>query len=157
MLIHFVLHGKTDDSYLKEGILKYTKRIKHYISFNELIIPALKSTKNLNYEEIKQKEGELLLSKLKPSDTLVLLDEKGVQFSSLEMAEYMQKWMNQSLKNIFFVVGGAYGFSDEVYQRANFKLSLSKMTFSHQMIRLLFAEQLYRAFTILNNEPYHHE
>ncbi len=157
MNIKLILHGKTDDAYLQEGISKYTKRLKHYFSFSEVIIPALKNAKRLRFQDIKQKEGELLLSKVKSTDTLVLLDENGRTFSSEEFSVFLQKQMNQSVKSLVFVVGGPYGFSDDVYKRANFKLSLSKMTFSHQMIRLLFVEQIYRAFTILNNEPYHHK
>ncbi|MBN1651602.1 MAG: 23S rRNA (pseudouridine(1915)-N(3))-methyltransferase RlmH [Bacteroidales bacterium] len=157
MDIKLILLGKTEESYLQEGILKYSKRLKHYISFSELVIPALKNTKTLSIQEIKQKEGELLLAKLKPTDTLVLLDENGTMFSSMEFSDFLQKQMNQSVRSLVFVVGGPYGFSQDAYQRANHKLSLSKMTFSHQMIRLLFIEQIYRAFTILNNEPYHHE
>lgn len=157
MDIKLILHGKTDESFLQEGILKYSKRLKHYISFSELIIPALKNAKSISFQEIKQKEGELLLAKIQPADILVLLDERGNTFSSVEFSAFLQKQMNQSIKSLVFVVGGPYGFSNEVYQRANHKLSLSKMTFSHQMVRLLFVEQIYRAFTILNNEPYHHE
>lgn len=157
MDIKLMLLGKTEESYLQEGILKYSKRLKHYISFSDLVIPALKNAKRLSFQEIKQKEGDLLLAKIKPTDTLVLLDENGGVFSSIEFSAFLQKQMNQSIKSLVFVVGGAYGFSNEVYQRANYKLSLSRMTFSHQMIRLLFVEQLYRSFTILNNEPYHHE
>ena len=157
MDIKLILHGKTEDTYLQEGISKYTKRLKHYISFSEIVIPALKNTKKLRFQDIKQKEGVLLLTKVKSTDTLVLLDERGLSFSSKEFSSFLQKQMNQSVKSLVFVVGGAYGFSDEVYKRANYKLSLSKMTFSHQMIRLLFIEQIYRAFTILNNEPYHHK
>lgn len=157
MEIKLILHGKTDEAYLIEGITKYTKRLKHYISFSELLIPALKNTKRLRFQDIKQKEGELLLAKIKSTDTLVLLDEKGRSFSSEEFSDFLQKQMNQSIKSLVFVVGGPYGFSNEIYNRANHKLSLSKMTFSHQMIRLLFVEQIYRAFTILNNEPYHHK
>lgn len=157
MDIKLILHGKTEDAYLLEGISKYTKRLKHYISFSELLIPALKNTKRLRFQDIKQKEGGLLLAKVKPTDMLVLLDENGRSFSSEEFSGFLQKQMNQSVKSLVFVVGGPYGFSDEVYKRANHKLSLSKMTFSHQMIRLLFVEQIYRAFTILNKEPYHHK
>lgn len=157
MDIKLVLHGKTEDAYLQEGISKFAKRLKHYISFSELLIPALKNTKKLRFQDIKQKEGELLLSKIKSTDTIVLLDEKGRSFSSVEFSNFLQKQMNQSIKSLVFVIGGPYGFSDEVYKRANHKISLSKMTFSHQMIRLLFIEQIYRAFTILNNEPYHHK
>jgi len=157
MDIKLMLLGKTEESYLQEGILKYSKRLKHYISFSDLVIPALKNAKRLSFQEIKQKEGGLLLAKIKPTDTLVLLDENGDVFSSKEFSAFLQKQMNHSIKSLVFVVGGAYGFSNDVYQRANYKLSLSRMTFSHQMIRLLFVEQLYRSFTILNSEPYHHE
>lgn len=157
MDIKLFLHGKTEDAYIQEGVSKYSKRLKRYISFSEHIISALKNTKSLSFQEVKQKEGELLLAKLKDSDTVILLDDKGVSYSSLEFSDFLQKQMNQSTKSLVFVVGGSYGFSEEVYSRANSKLSLSKMTFSHQLIRLLFIEQIYRAFTILNNEPYHHE
>ncbi len=157
MDIKLFLHGKTEDAYIQEGVLKYSKRLKRYISFSEHIIPALKNTKSLSFQEIKQKEGEMLLAKLKDSDTVILLDDKGVSFSTLDFSDFLQKQMNQSTRSLVFVVGGPYGFSKDVYSRANSKLSLSKMTFSHQMIRLLFVEQIYRAFTILKNEPYHHE
>ncbi len=157
MDIKLILHGKTEEEYLREGISKYSKRLRHYISFSELVIPALKNMKTISLQEIKQKEGELLLDRIKSNDILVLLDEKGKVFSSIEFSVFLQKRMNQSVKCLVFVIGGAYGFSEEVYKRTNYKLSLSKMTFSHQMIRLLFVEQVYRAFTILSNEPYHHE
>lgn len=157
MDIKLILHGKTEEAYLQEGVSKYSKRLKRYISFSEQLIPALKNAKSLSFQEIKQKEGDLLFTKIRDTDFVVLLDDKGNSFSSLEFSDFLQKQMNQSIKTLVFVVGGPYGFSDEVYKRANFKLSLSKMTFSHQMIRLLFVEQIYRAFTILNNEPYHHE
>lgn len=157
MDIKLILHGKTEDNYIQEGLSNYSKRLKRYITFSEHTIPALKNAKNLSFDEIKQKEGDLLLSKIKPTDTLVLLDEKGKMFTSLNFSAFLQKQMNLGLKSLVFVVGGPYGFSDQVYQRANHTLSLSKMTFSHQMIRLFFVEQVYRAFTILNNEPYHHE
>lgn len=157
MNIKLILHGKTEDAYLQEGILKYTKRLRRYFNYSELIIPALKNTKGLTFSEVKQKEGELLLSKINSSDLLVLLDEKGRSFTSAGFSNYFQKQMNQSTRNLVFVVGGPYGFSMDVYNRADDKISLSKMTFSHQMIRLLFVEQIYRAFSILKNEPYHHE
>lgn len=157
MNIKLILHGKTEDAYLQEGILKYTKRLRRYINYSELIIPALKNAKGLTFSEVKQKEGELLLSKINSSDLLVLLDEKGRSFTSVGFSNYFQKQMNQSTRNLVFVVGGPYGFSMDVYNRADDKISLSKMTFSHQMIRLLFVEQIYRAFSILKNEPYHHE
>ncbi len=157
MDIKLILHGKTEEAYLKEGISKYYRHLKRYISYSEIVIPALKNAKRLSFEEIKEKEGDLLLAKIKATNTLVMLDEKGKVLSSLEFSTFLQKKMNLSIKSLVFVVGGSYGFSDEVYQRANYKLSLSKMTFSHQMTRLIFVEQIYRAFTILNNEPYHHE
>jgi len=157
MDIKIILHGKTEEAYLQEGISKYIQRIKRYITFSELVIAPPKNSKSLNFHDIKIKEGELLLAKIKPTDMLILLDDKGTILDSVDFSEFLQKKMNQGVKNLVFVVGGSYGFSKEVYERANFKLSLSKMTFSHQIIRLLFVEQLYRAFTILNHEPYHHE
>ncbi|MBN2237124.1 MAG: 23S rRNA (pseudouridine(1915)-N(3))-methyltransferase RlmH [Bacteroidales bacterium] len=157
MDIKLILSGKTEDAYLQDGIEKYNNRIKRYITYSEIIIPALKNTKNLGFDEIKQKEGQLILSKLKPGDFVVLLDERGKIKSSKDFSSFLQKHMNQSTKSLVFIVGGPYGFSEEVYSKANYLLSLSKMTFSHQMIRLLFVEQIYRAFTILKNEPYHHE
>jgi len=157
MDIKLILHGKTEEAYLREGFAVYAKRLKHYISFTEEVIPALKNTRGLTFQEIKQKEGEQLLAKIKSSDTLVLLDEKGIEFRSVGFSNFLQKQMNASTKSLVFVIGGPYGFADDVYLRAQKKVSLSKMTFSHQMIRLLFIEQLYRAFTILKNEPYHHE
>jgi len=157
MEIKILLHGKTEEKYLQEGINKYLQRMARYIKIAEMVISPPKNAKSLSVFDIKQKEGEQLLAKLKPGDILILLDDKGMQFDSSDFAEFLQKQMNQSIKTLIFAVGGAFGFSNEVYSRANFKLSLSKMTFSHQIIRLIFAEQLYRAFTILNNEPYHHE
>lgn len=149
--------GKTDDSWVQEGLDKYTKRLGHYISFEFEVIPDLKNTKNLSQEQQKEKEGALILSKLKPTDKLVLLDEKGKEYSSLDFSKHLQQQMNSGIKRLVFVVGGPYGFSASVYAQAQGKLGLSKMTFSHQMIRPFIVEQLYRAFTILKNEPYHHE
>ncbi len=134
----------------------YIKRLGFYISFEILIIPDLKKTKSLTETQQKQKEGELLLKHLEPSDEVILLDEKGKSYSSVAFSEVLQKKMNSGIKNLVFIIGGPYGFSEEVYSRANGKISLSAMTFSHQMVRLFFIEQLYRAFTILKNEPYHH-
>ena len=149
--------GKTDDSWVQEGLDKYTKRLGHYISFELDIIPDLKNTKNLSEEQQKEKEGVLILNKLKPTDKLVLLDEKGKEHSSMDFSKYLQQQMNSGIKRLVFVIGGPYGFSPAVYAQAEGKLGLSKMTFSHQMIRPFFVEQIYRAFTILKNEPYHHE
>lgn len=156
MTIKLVCIGKTDKKELETLIKIYSDRLKHYIKFEFEIIPDLKKTKNLDENQQKLKEGELILSGIQNSDFMVLLDENGKQLSSESFSEYIQKRMNTGLKRLIFVIGGPYGFSDEVYQRADSKISLSKMTFSHQMVRLFFTEQLYRAFTILKNEPYHH-
>ena len=156
MTITLLAVGKTDQKQLIQLIDDYTKRLGFYINFKFEIIPDLKNAKNLNKIQQKEKEGELILKKIAKSDTLILLDENGKQLSSVAFSEYLQKHMNSGIKNLFFVIGGPYGFSNEIYQRANGKISLSKMTFSHQMVRLFFIEQLYRGFTILKNEPYHH-
>ena len=157
MKIKVLLIGKTDDKNLQLLIDKYQKRLGHYIRFEIEVIPDLKNAKNLSEKEQKEKEGALLLKKVGPSDQLWLLDEKGQEFRSLEFSKFIQRKMNAGIKQFILVIGGPYGFSDEVYRRAVGKLSLSKMTFSHQMIRLFLLEQIYRAFTILKNEPYHHE
>lgn len=157
MKIEFWIIGKTDKAYLKEGIEIYEKRIKRYLPFELQLIPDVKNAGKLAPEQLKLKEEKLILSKLKPEDYLILLDEKGKVFSSVEYATFIEKLLTQSHKRLIFQVGGAYGFSKAIYSRANAKLSLSKMTFSHQMIRLFFLEQTYRALTILNNEPYHNE
>ena len=149
--------GKTNATYLVEGEREYEKRLKHYTKFEEIIIPDVKQAGKLNERELKKKEGQLILAKLENSDHVILLDDKGRSYSSIELANLLQQKMNSGLKSLVFVVGGAYGFSDEVYQRAGLKLSLSKMTFSHQMVRLIFKEQLYRGFSILRGEKYHHE
>jgi len=149
--------GKTDDKRLQELIVEFQNRLKHYIKFEIEIIPDLKKVKNLSLDERKQKEGLLILNRIESTDQLILLDEKGHQFRSLEFSRFLQKKMNSGIKQVVFAIGGPYGFSDEVYQKAQGKVSLSKMTFSHQMIRLFMIEQLYRAFTILHNEPYHNE
>ena len=156
MTIKLVCIGKTDKKELDTLIKIYKDRLQHYIKFELEIIPDLKKVKNLDENQQKNKEGELILSGLQNSDFMVLLDENGKQFSSESFSEYIQKRMNTGLKRLIFVIGGPYGFSEEVYNRADSKISLSKMTFSHQMVRLFFTEQLYRAFTILKNEPYHH-
>ena len=147
--------GKTNVNFLKDGENEYDQRIKHYINFEQLIISDVKNTKNRSSAEIKIKEGQQILSKISSSDCVVLLDEKGKQFSSKEFSNFLTKKILKSTKYLVFVVGGAFGFSDEVYKRADYKLSLSKMTFTHQMIRMVFKEQLYRAFTIIKGEKYH--
>lgn len=156
MKITLLLIGKTTDNHLQALIEEYQKRLQHYTAFDIQIIPELKNAKNMPQEEQKQREGELILKIINPSDQLILLDERGKEFRSINFAQQLNKWLNTG-KNLVFVVGGPYGFSKAVYDRADQMLSLSQMTFSHQMIRLLFTEQLYRAFTILHNEPYHHE
>lgn len=157
MKITLIAIGKTDDSYILEGIDKYLKRLKHYIKFELVIIPDLKNTKNLSEDEQKSKEAELFFKQILNTDQLVVLDERGVESSSLQFADFINKRMIGSVQNLVFLIGGPYGFDQSIYQRANYKISLSKMTFSHQMIRLFFVEQVYRAFTILKGEPYHHE
>ena len=148
--------GKTDENWIQEGIDKYTKRLKHYVSFDFQPIPDIKNRKNLSENQQKEREGDLILRNLLPSDYLILLDENGSHYSSEKFAQFLQKKMNAGVKRLVFVIGGPYGFSPTVYYKANYQLSVSKMTFSHQMIRPFFVEQLYRSFTILNNEPYHH-
>ncbi len=157
MTIKLLAIGKTDNNQLQSLIDDYQKRLGHYISFDFEIIPDLKNTKHLSESLQKQKEGELILSKLKPSDVLILLDENGKQYDSIAFANYLQKHMNSGIKQLVLTIGGPYGFSENIYKKAQAKLSLSKMTFSHQMIRLFVIEQLYRGFTILKNEPYHHK
>ena len=157
MKITLILNGKTDDDYLLTGISAYEKRLKHYIPFETVVIPALKNTKALSIEQQKEKEGELLFKEIQSTDRLILLDEGGKEYNSVDFSGFLQQQMNTGIKNLVFVVGGPYGFSDEVYKRANGKISLSRMTFSHQMVRLFFVEQLYRGMTILKNEPYHHQ
>lgn len=149
--------GKTADPRFGVLIDEYIQRTRYYLSFDMEVIPELRNTKNLSQEQQKEKEGELILRALAPGDYVVLLDEHGREFRSVEFAQWMQKKMNFVPKRLVFIVGGPYGFSQAVYQKANEKISLSKMTYSHQMIRMIFAEQIYRAMTILNNEPYHHE
>lgn len=157
MKITLLSMGKTDEDFFAEGIDVYKKRLKRYISFETEMVPDIKNTKNLSEKEQKNLEGEVLLKRLQESDYVILLDDKGKSYKSTEFAQFIEKKMHFVPKRLVFVIGGAYGFSDAVYARANEKLSLSKMTFTHQMVRLVFVEQLYRAFTILNNEPYHHE
>ena len=157
MNIKLLAIGKTDNKALQSLIDDYTKRLSFYIKFDLEIIPVLKNVKNLSESQQKEKEGELILSKLNPTDQLILLDENGGTFSSIAFSDYLQKKMNSGAKTLVFVIGGPYGFSEEIYQKAQGKISLSLMTFSHQMVRLFFIEQLYRRFTILRNEPYHHQ
>ena len=157
MKIKLLAIGKTDDKNLIALITMYQKRLKHYINFDLEIIPDIKKAKNLTENQQKEKEGDLILQQLSPTDVLVLLDEKGQEFRSIQFSKFLQKKMNSGIKQLVLVIGGPYGFSDAVYQKAQGKIALSKMTFSHQMIRLFVVEQLYRAFTILKNEPYHHE
>ena len=157
MTIKLIAIGKTDNNNLQTLIADYQKRLGHYVRFEFEIIPDLKKVKHLSESQQKDKEGELILSKTQKSDVLILLDENGKQMDSVAFANYLQKHLNSGIKNLIFVIGGPYGFSEAVYQRANSKLGLSKMTFSHQMVRLFFIEQLYRGFTILKNEPYHHK
>lgn len=151
-----ILIGKTQNRDFDNGITDYIKRINHYMPLEVEVIPELKNTKNISENQQRQKEGSLLLKRLQPSDTLVLLDEHGTEFRSLNFASWLQNKKN-TVRRLVFAIGGPYGFDQEVYQRANEKISLSRMTFSHQMVRLVFTEQLYRACTIINGEPYHHE
>lgn len=157
MNIDLVMIGKTDSRAVDELIETYRKRINFYVKFGVVTLPDLKNTKNLSVAEQKKLEGEMLLRQLSAGDYVVLLDERGEELRSIEFAAWLQKRMNGSTRRLCFAIGGPYGFSDAVYQRADRLLSLSRMTFSHQLIRVLFTEQLYRGFTILNNEPYHHE
>lgn len=157
MKITLLTVGKTEDAYLREGIDKYTKRLKHYTRLEVIDLPELKNTKALTQEQQKLKEAELILKRIAVTDHVVLLDEKGHEFTSKQFAAYLDKKAITSTTNLIFIVGGPYGFDQSVYARANDQLSLSRMTFSHQMIRLFFTEQLYRAFSILKGEPYHHE
>jgi len=157
MKICLLVIGKTDEDYLQNGLGIFMKRIPHYILFEMKIIPDIKNSKNLSEEQQKDKEGELILQQILSSDELFLLDEQGIEATSVDFARFLEKKMLSGIKRLVFVIGGPYGFSTTVYARANGKISLSKMTFSHQMVRLIFAEQLYRAFTILKGEPYHHQ
>ena len=156
MTIQLIAVGKADQKELQHLIDVYVSRLKHYVSFDINIIPDIKNSKNLSESQQKLKEGVLILKQIIPSDILILLDENGKSYDSIAFSNYLQKQMLSGQKQLVFVIGGPYGFSEEVYQRANGKISLSKMTFSHQMIRLFMVEQLYRGFSILKNEPYHH-
>ncbi len=157
MKIKLIMIGKTDSGWIDDGLGAYIKRLSHYINFSVTEIPDLKNTASLSRDVIKSREGEALLKNISQGDHVVLLDERGREFSSAEWASRLNDRISHFSGNMVFVIGGPYGFSDDVYARANEKLSLSKMTFSHQMVRVIFAEQLYRAFTIIKGEPYHHE
>ena len=157
MKITLLSVGKTSFGYLQEGMDLYVKRLKHYVPFEYKEIPYPKLGKNPAEQAVKDAEGKLILKGVQPGDSLVLLDERGKSFTSPQFAQFLQKKMNSGVKNLIFVIGGAYGFSDEVYERADQKVSLSDMTFSHQMVRLFALEQIYRGFTILKGEPYHHQ
>ena len=157
MNIKLLAVGKSDNPALQQLIDMYEKRLSYYINFELQLLPDIKNSKSLSEEQQKAKEGELILGNVASSHHLILLDERGKELTSVAFADELQKKMNAGIKQLTFVIGGPYGFSKEVYDRANGKLSLSKLTFSHQMIRLFFVEQLYRAFTILRNEPYHHQ
>ena len=157
MKIELAVIGKTSICYLKQGIDEYIKRLKHYVPFEIKYIDDIKNTKNISEDQQKRTEGAKILSLLDKSDFVVLLDEHGKEYTSMQYSSYIQKRMLSGAKKVVFVIGGPYGFSQEVYDRANDKISFSKMTFNHEMIRLIFTEQLYRAYTIINHEPYHHE
>lgn len=157
MKITLLTVGKTDRDWVRQGLDIYVSRLKHYIPFSMVEIPELKNVSALSKEQIKSKEGELILKNIRPADDLILLDEHGREYTSVELAKVIQEKISYAGKDMVFVIGGAYGFSLDVYSRANSRISLSKMTFSHQMVRAIFAEQLYRAFTIMKGEPYHHE
>lgn len=156
MKLNLLFTGKTKIAYIEEGIADYLKRINHYINCKQIIVSDLKNTKNMSEAEIKRKEGENIIKAIPPANYVVLFDEKGKDFSSLQLSAFIDRKMLEG-KDICLIVGGAYGFSEDVYGRADFKMSLSKLTFSHQMIRMIIAEQIYRAFSILRNEPYHHQ
>lgn len=157
MNIKLLVISKTDIPYLQEGIEVYVKRLKHYVNFELEVIPALKDQKGASPEVVKEREALLLLKRLEGADSIVLLDEHGKEHTSVGFSQYLQKQMNAGVRSLVFVVGGAFGFAPSVYQTAHDKISLSQMTFNHQMVRLFFVEQLYRAFTILHHEPYHNE
>lgn len=157
MKITLLTVGKTDKDWVRQGMDIYVSRLKHYIPFSVVEIPELKNVSALTKDQIKTREGELILKNIRPTDDLVLLDERGKEYTSVELAKVIQDKISYVGKDIVYLIGGAYGFSDAVYQRADSKMSLSRMTFSHQMVRAIFVEQIYRAFTIMRGEPYHHE
>lgn len=157
MNIKLIVVSKTDEKYLQQGIDIYVSRLKHYVNFEMVVIPALKDQKGASPDDIKEREATLLLKQLEKCDRVVLLDEHGTEHTSVGFSQFLQKQMNAGVRNLAFVVGGAFGFAPSVYSAAGDKISLSKMTFNHQMVRLFFLEQLYRAFTIIRHEPYHNE
>lgn len=157
MKITMLTVGQTEKNWIKEGLDVYVSRLKHYCAFSVNEIPELKNVSSLSREQIRKKEGELVLKAVRDSDEVILLDEHGMEYSSTGFAEALERKISLGGRDIVFVIGGAYGFSEEVYRRSNSSISLSKMTFSHQMVRTIFAEQLYRAFTIMKGQPYHHE
>ncbi|MCT4671762.1 MAG: 23S rRNA (pseudouridine(1915)-N(3))-methyltransferase RlmH [Prolixibacteraceae bacterium] len=157
MKVTFLVIGKTDQKYLQEGIKIFEKRLGHYLPYEMKIIPDIKNNRKLSENQQKEKEGELILQQVQNSDTLILMDERGEMYDSIQFSKFIEKKMVMGTRNLFFVIGGPYGFSPKVYERCDGKISLSRMTFSHQMVRLIFVEQLYRAMTILKNEPYHHQ
>ncbi len=157
MKVCLLVIGKTDASCIREGIAEYEKRLTRYIPYEMKVLPDVKNAKNLTENLQKEREGEMLLEQFQAGDFIVLLDERGQQYSSVEFSRFMAQKIIGSIKRLVFIVGGPYGFSEEVYRRANDRISLSKMTFSHQMVRMIFVEQIYRAMTILKGEPYHHE
>ena len=157
MKVKLICCGKTVDSFLVQGELNYQKRLKHYFSFERIDLPDLKNTKNLTIEQIKEEEAKRILKEIQPNQELILLDERGKTFSSVEFSSFLTTQFNYNQRDLVFLIGGPYGFSDGIQERCNIKISLSKMTFSHQMVRMIFLEQLYRAATIMKGEPYHHE
>jgi 23S rRNA (pseudouridine1915-N3)-methyltransferase len=157
MKITMLQTGKTGEKYISDGVAEYSARIRKYAPFEIITIPDLKNTKNMPVDEQKQKEGKQILSMLLNDDYVILLDDKGKEYTTMEFAKQLERIFLMSKKRVVFVIGGPWGFSIEVYSRADLKLSLSRLTFSHQMVRLLFAEQLYRIFTVIKGEPYHHE
>jgi len=157
MNITILMIGNTTDAFVKNGYDVFIKRLKHYIKVKELVIPDLKDRKHLNADQIKEKEAAIILEKISNANYIVLLDERGKEYSSVEFAGFLQKTMNAGTRELYFIIGGAFGVAESIKQKADLMVSLSRMTFTHQMIRLLFSEQLYRAMTILKNEPYHNE
>ena len=157
MKIKLIVVGKSAFDFVKEGEEVYEKRLVHYLPFEKIVLPDIKNPKNLSLEELKKKEGEMILSKITNQDFLVLMDENSYQYTSTKFASWLEQKVNEGTRSMIFVIGGAFGFSEDVYNRSNQLISLSKMTFSHQLVRIIFLEQLYRAQTILKGEPYHHE
>lgn len=156
MKIKLICVGKTGKKFLEEGEQEYVKRLRYYLTFDRIELPDLKQSRKLSEEQINSREGEMIQARIQPGEKVFLLDEKGKEFNSEQFAEFLQKQFNQGGQAIVFVIGGPYGFSDALYKSATGKISLSKMTFSHQMVRMFFVEQLYRSMTILRGEPYHH-